>query len=94
MFTGVIKLANIDDYIAPSQQCIKPMMEKAEEPLKQAKPSSEEKGAKATITLNDCLACSGCVTTAESLLVEQMSIVEFLGKVTTIGDDRQKTGKW
>jgi len=29
MFTGVIKLANIDDYIAPSQQCVKPMMEKA-----------------------------------------------------------------
>lgn len=82
MFTGVIKLANIDDYIAPSQQCIKPMMEKAEEPMKQVKAETDKPGGKATITLNDCLACSGCVTTAESLLVEQMSVNELLNKVT------------
>ena len=25
------------------------------------------------ITLNDCLACSGCVTTAESILIDQQS---------------------
>jgi len=26
---------------------------------------------KAMITLNDCLACSGCITTAESILIEK-----------------------
>jgi iron only hydrogenase large subunit-like protein len=31
--------------------------------------------------LNDCLACSGCVTTAESILIEQHSITDFLEKV-------------
>jgi iron only hydrogenase large subunit-like protein len=33
---------------------------------------------KAKITLADCLACSGCVTTAESILVEAQSVSEFL----------------
>lgn len=28
MFTGVIKLAQIDDYIAPSQNCIQPKIMK------------------------------------------------------------------
>lgn len=33
---------------------------------------------KASITLNDCLACSGCITSAESVLIGQQSNVEFL----------------
>ena len=35
----------------------------------------------AKITLNDCLACSGCVTTAETILMEQQSIDQFLKSV-------------
>jgi len=63
MFTGVVKLAQIDDYISPSQSCIQPKIMKA-----------KEEETKATVTLNDCLACSGCITSAESVLVEQMSL--------------------
>lgn len=29
MFTGVVKLAQIDDYISPSQNCIQPKIMKA-----------------------------------------------------------------
>lgn len=32
---------------------------------------------KAKITLNDCLACSGCITSAESVLITQQSHEEF-----------------
>lgn len=35
----------------------------------------------ATVTLNDCLACSGCVTTAESVLIKQQSAEEFMQSV-------------
>jgi iron only hydrogenase large subunit-like protein len=35
-------------------------------------------GTKATITLSDCLACNGCVTSAETVLIEQQSTVKFL----------------
>lgn len=32
---------------------------------------------KAQITLNDCLACSGCITSAESVLITQQSQEEL-----------------
>ena len=32
---------------------------------------------KAKITLNDCLACSGCITSAESVLITQQSQAEL-----------------
>lgn len=66
MFTGAIKLAQIDDYISPGQSCIQPKI------------MTKLVDDKAGVSLNDCLACSGCVTSAESLLVEQMSIDKFL----------------
>ena len=33
---------------------------------------------KAKITLEDCLACSGCVTSAEAVLISQQSADELL----------------
>lgn len=35
----------------------------------------------ATVTLNDCLACSGCVTTAETILIQQQGIDEILKNI-------------
>lgn len=32
---------------------------------------------KAEITLNDCLACSGCITSAETVLIAQQSQEEL-----------------
>ncbi|CCO66677.1 unnamed protein product [Bathycoccus prasinos] len=32
------------------------------------------------VSLSDCLACSGCVTSAETVLMEQQSVEEFLGQ--------------
>ncbi len=34
---------------------------------------SEKKLEKASITLADCLACSGCITSAETVLIEMQS---------------------
>lgn len=42
---------------------------------------SRRKLEKASITLNDCLACSGCVTSAEAVLVEMQNHREFLKAV-------------
>lgn len=33
------------------------------------------------VTLHDCLACSGCVTTAETILLEHQSVDELLSKL-------------
>ncbi|KAG2455217.1 NARFL factor, partial [Polypterus senegalus] len=41
-------------------------------------PGDVQKLEKAKITLNDCLACSGCITSAESVLITQQSHEELL----------------
>lgn len=129
MFSGIVKIADIDDYINPAQNCVKGLFDdennKDKEEIKpvevtlnnkekrKKKVEKQENKIKATISLdnnttesleflntnfikkdcsvkakdktvklslNDCLACSGCVTTAETMLIEQHSIDEFLNK--------------
>lgn len=92
-FSGALKLTDLNDFITPSQECIKPV--KVEK--KDGKGGSgaaikiqtdgsyvqvdeggvETKLEKARITLNDCLACSGCITSAESVLITQQSQEEL-----------------
>jgi iron only hydrogenase large subunit-like protein len=91
-FSGVLQLTDLDDFITPSQECIKPVkIEKKVATSKGAKIKIEADGSyleelndgstkklpKAQITLADCLACSGCITSAESVLIEQQSSVEL-----------------
>ena len=41
----------------------------------------------ATVTLADCLACSGCVTSAETVLLEQQSVGNFMSAAAAKGKD-------
>ncbi|KAF0689377.1 Aste57867_19169 [Aphanomyces stellatus] len=43
----------------------------------------------AMVSLNDCLACSGCVTSAESILISQQSAQEFLTAVATLRHEKR-----
>jgi len=80
-FSGVLKLTDLDDFIAPSQECIKPV--KVEQKSGRGVIRIDDDGTdvtkeppiyeKAKITLNDCLACSGCITSAEVVLIGQQS---------------------
>ena len=87
-FSGIVQLTDLDDFIAPSQECIKPVPvtkksgNKGQAKIKieadgsyteQLADGSEKKLEKAAITLADCLACSGCITSAETVLIEQQS---------------------
>ncbi|MEE6497901.1 hypothetical protein FKM82_002924 [Ascaphus truei] len=86
-FSGVLQLTDLDDFIGPSQECIKPIKVEKKPGNAAAKIRIEDDGSyfqinqdggsqkleKAKITLNDCLACSGCVTSAESVLITQQS---------------------
>ncbi|XP_066833865.1 cytosolic iron-sulfur assembly component 3 isoform X1 [Anser cygnoides] len=89
--SGALRLAGLDDYIAPSQECIKPVKVEKKPGKAAAKIRIEADGSyfqigqdgeaqkleKAKITLNDCLACSGCITSAESVLITQQSHEEL-----------------
>lgn len=85
-FSGTVRLTNISDFIAPSPNCIIPIEAKAEEPLvavrsRQGAKNGVRKGP-VKISLNDCLACSGCITSAETVLVEEQSITRLLEGMT------------
>ncbi|KAL8276948.1 hypothetical protein RQP46_010676 [Phenoliferia psychrophenolica] len=100
-------LADLSDYLAPSQLCIKPVTliedtePDASTPVGPGLSKTEividsehgyyevgtagikgKKLKKAEITLNDCLACSGCITSAESVLVSMQSHEEVYRVLT------------
>jgi hypothetical protein len=150
---SIVKLANLNDFIAPAPLCIKPLLDakqqtasgkdgKAEQPkaCSRSQPlasvptattynsfpschqNSANKGSTvrieleldtetqqtlaayqpaaaighfkqmridevkktATVSLNDCLACSGCVTSAETVLITAQSTEEFVTKLQAI----------
>lgn len=62
-----IKLENLNDFIQPGTACIKPVEKKV---IGSVAKVSE-------INLSDCLACSGCITSAETVLVQQQNHEEL-----------------
>ncbi|XP_047636996.1 cytosolic iron-sulfur assembly component 3 isoform X1 [Phacochoerus africanus] len=90
-FSGAVQLTDLDDFIAPSQDCIKPVKVDKKLGSGGAKIYIEDDGnyfqvnadggtrklEKAKISLDDCLACSGCVTSAETVLITQQSHEEL-----------------
>ncbi|XP_029413597.1 cytosolic iron-sulfur assembly component 3 isoform X2 [Nannospalax galili] len=90
-FSGVLQLTDLDDFIGPSQECIKPVKVDKKPGSGIAKIHIEDDGSyfqvnsdgktqkleKAKVSLNDCLACSGCVTSAETVLITQQSHKEL-----------------
>ena len=115
-FSNAVKLADLNDYLGPSQSCVKPMMKERDEekggPSYKANPNQghtvrielevdaaapprsraavpvagskgfgqirvDKEKKTATVSLNDCLACSGCVTSAETVLIQQQSLEQL-----------------
>lgn len=90
MFSGVLQLTDLNDFITPSQECVKPIKVVKKDNkggsvivtddgnyFENNADGSKEKLERAKITLNDCLACSGCITSAESILITQQSQEEL-----------------
>ncbi|CAI4230499.1 unnamed protein product [Auanema sp. JU1783] len=89
-FSGVVRISNISDFIAPNLNCIIPLettkTEVKSESLVGIRKKTDTEGKpkeKKTIkiSLNDCLACNGCITTAETVLVEEQSLTKVLETV-------------
>ncbi|XP_006146422.1 cytosolic iron-sulfur assembly component 3 [Tupaia chinensis] len=90
-FSGALQLTDLDDFIGPSQDCIKPVKADRRPGSGVAKIHIQDDGSyfqvhqdggsqkleKAKVSLNDCLACSGCVTSAETVLIAQQSHEEL-----------------
>ncbi|KAL5507313.1 NAR1 [Sanghuangporus vaninii] len=106
-FSSALTLTDLNDFITPSQACIKPVEQSNGPPAKDEGAASTQihidssgsyyelssdlasasasasapaprKLETAQISLNDCLACSGCITSAESVLITMQSHEEVL----------------
>lgn len=104
-FSGALQLTNLDDFITPSQECIKPVEIKKPKNKTGSKITIQDDGyygtsdsgvphklQKVEITLGDCLACSGCITSAEGVLITQQSQEEVL-KVLNENKEHKKAGE-
>ncbi|KAI1721461.1 putative cytosolic Fe-S cluster assembly factor oxy-4 [Ditylenchus destructor] len=86
---GVVRISNISDFIEPSQGCILPLQSKPNteaklvgihDKMNRNKPSEKTNltDQKIKVSLSDCLACSGCVTTAETMLIDSQTTEHML----------------
>lgn len=75
MFSLAVKLADLDDFIENSQNCTQPILVEDEKPDLIKHTAGSTKGK---VNLTDCLACSGCVTSAEAVFLEQQSTQQLL----------------
>ncbi|KAE8270582.1 hypothetical protein A4X09_0g1752 [Tilletia walkeri] len=129
-FSGALTLTDLNDFLGPSQACIKPVetvvpesqQEQEQEQQQQpgaaatqisidadgsyyegaeasgsgagggAAPRTRTKLETAQISLNDCLACSGCVTSAETVLITMQSHQEMKRAVQEIHDGTSESG--
>lgn len=90
--SAILSADDLNDFISPGVACIKPVETLPSAPAQNAanetevildgqQPSSSTASganAPAEISLTDCLACSGCVTSAEAVLVSLQSHAEVL----------------
>lgn len=90
--SAILSADDLNDFISPGVACIKPVEVKPEstgeveiqidengKPLQISKIDGKISAlAPAQISLSDCLACSGCITSAEEVLVAQHSHDQFL----------------
>ncbi|CBX92449.1 Cytosolic Fe-S cluster assembly factor nar1, partial [Plenodomus lingam] len=98
--SAILSADDLNDFISPGVACIKPIETlpvQAEDSSNPYEVTTEEKAAAAqppppaSISLTDCLACSGCVTSAEAVLVSLQSHSEVL---TTLDTYRSLRAPW
>ncbi|OWM85637.1 protein NAR1 [Punica granatum] len=86
-FSATLRIGDLNDFIAPSQSCIVSVKGLKSAPAKKtdtpqvsiANKQVREEPVK--ISLKDCLACSGCITSAETVMLEKQSLDEFLSNI-------------
>jgi iron only hydrogenase large subunit-like protein len=87
--SAILSADTLNDFISPGVACIKPIETlPAQESSDPYEVTTEDKvqtanPAPAGISLTDCLACSGCVTSAEAVLISLQSHTEVLTTLDT-----------
>jgi len=91
-FSAGLRISGVDDFMRPEKECVvlkndlpkprkEPSLIQVHEDGSLSEVNKEGKTVPLSttkISLSDCLACSGCVTTAETVLIESQGIEEML----------------
>lgn len=97
--SSALRITNVNDFLAPANSCVLPVAggalpAPAGSVLSPIVPSqisaTTTPQLKATVTVSDCLACSGCVTSAETVLLSTENIDVLNG----FAQQRNKTGQF
>lgn len=84
-FSPTLRIGDLSDFIAPSQACVVSLKGIKAPTRKPDKPevliSNKQQTEAVKISLKDCLACSGCITSAETVMLEKQSLDEFLSNL-------------
>ncbi|CAI9270233.1 unnamed protein product [Lactuca saligna] len=87
-FSATLRISDLNDFIAPSQGCVVSMKSGSarlvDKPKKLVKTTLVKETLETDpvkISLKDCLACSGCITSAETVMLEKQSLDEFLSNI-------------
>ncbi|CEO60140.1 Putative Cytosolic Fe-S cluster assembly factor nar1 [Penicillium brasilianum] len=90
--SAILSADDLNDFISPGVACIKPVESLPQKSTKDTENPYEvttedkvqpENLPPAQISLTDCLACSGCVTSAEAVLISLQSHAEVLNTLDT-----------
>lgn len=80
-----LTLSDVSDFITPSEACVKPIKPSSTRGPGVIAFEGDDMAAPAPstarITLNDCLACKGCVTSAETVLITGQSVQELCAQL-------------
>ncbi|XP_052620944.1 protein NAR1-like, partial [Lactuca sativa] len=87
-FSATLRIGDLNDFIAPSHGCLVSMKSGSaglvDKPKKLVKTTPVKETLETDpvkISLKDCLACSGCITSAETIMLEKQSLDEFLSNI-------------
>lgn len=83
---------DLNDFISPALACTKPTTITAEsdgldENGELVVGKEAEQAQKVSITLSDCLACSGCITSSEEIMLQRQSHTVFLDAMKNFEDN-------
>uniref|UniRef100_A0A3B6KA93 Iron hydrogenase small subunit domain-containing protein n=1 Tax=Triticum aestivum TaxID=4565 RepID=A0A3B6KA93_WHEAT len=87
-FSPALQASDLNDFIAPSQDCVVSLNKNSAAsrlPIKkkQVVVSTKPPEESVKISLKDCLACSGCITSAETVMLEKQSLDDFITRINS-----------
>ena len=86
--SALLSDADLNDFISPGLACVKPTQTRKVETnsLEIEVGTESNEPEKVSISLQDCLACAGCITSSEEILLSKQSHAVFLDAWKSLSD--------